>query len=64
MEIIGIEDQKLLPSSVIYSKPESFVESKISHIHSSHSSIGNNVGLVSMLNSRHRHKILQKRIVQ
>jgi hypothetical protein len=52
-EIIGIEDQKILPSSVIYSKLESFVEFKISHIHSSHSSIGNNVGFTFILNSPH-----------
>ena len=36
-----------LSSSAKYSKLESFVESRISHIHSSHSSIGNNVGDVN-----------------
>ena len=43
--------RKSLLSSAIYSKPQSFVESKMFHIHSSHSSIGSSVGFSSVLKS-------------
>jgi ubiquinone biosynthesis protein COQ9 len=44
MKIICIKDQNHL-----YSKSQSFVESKMSHIYSSHSSIGNNVGDITSI---------------
>src|ERR687895_1237848 len=43
--------RKSLLSSAIYSKPQSFLDSKMSHIHSSHSSIGSSVGFNSVLKS-------------
>ena len=51
--------RKSLLSSAIYSKPQSFVESKMSHIHSSHSSIGSSVGFSSVLKSFPHFSLLQ-----
>ena len=51
--------RKSLLSSAIYSKPQSFVESKMSHIHSSHSSIGSSVGFNSVCKSFPHFSLLQ-----